>query len=409
MKRICWTALPVLLAIAPASHAQSVGYEETLEAAISGQPQVRTSELRLDARREIAEAADELPDPQLRGGICNLPVTGPDILDPTMMTMVEIGIEQDFPNLAERRARAGIASADIDFASAQLAHARHMARLGAGRAWISLAYAQRADLVVGEALDEIERLVPLARSSVAAGTARPGESLEIRRAVLEVEDARTRVAAEREAAQARLARFIGAENAVASGEIPPVDIQAERLRATLEYNPEIILAAAQVRQAEAAIDLARSDLRPDFSVGVSYGVRKRQYGDLFSVMGTVTLPLFSKKRQEPRIAAARSEAAAAREAQLDELRALEAQFEADLAAWRSAYRQWQRATEELLPLAESRAELERASFAAGRAELLDVIEAIKALALLRIDILEREEATVEAAANLRLTYREHHL
>ena len=126
-------------------------------------------------------------------------------------------------------------------------------------------------------------------------------------------------------------------------------------------------------------------------------------------MGTVTLPLFSKKRQEPRIAAARSEAAAAREAQLDELRALEAQFEADLAAWRSAFRQWQRATEELLPLAESRAELERASFAAGRAELLDVIEAIKALALLRIDILEREEATVEAAANLRLTYRERHL
>ena len=406
MKRICWTALPVLLAIAPASHAQSVGYEETLEAAVSGQPQVRTSELRLDARREIAEAADELPDPQLRGGIRNLPVTGPDILDPTMMTMVEIGIEQDFPNLAERRARAGIASADIDFASAQLAHARHMARLGAGRAWISLAYAQRADLVVGEALDEIERLVPLARSSVAAGTARPGESLEIRRAVLEVEDARTRIAAEREAAQAR---FIGAENAVASGEIPPVDIQAERLRATLEYNPEIILAAAQVRQADAAIDLARSDLRPDFSVGVSYGVRERQYGDLFSVMGTVTLPLFSKKRQEPRIAAARSEAAAAREAQLDELRALEAQFEADLAAWRSAFRQWQRATEELLPLAESRAELERASFAAGRAELLDVIEAIKALALLRIDILEREEATVEAAANLRLTYKERHL
>ena len=77
-----------------------------------------------------------------------------------------------------------------------------------------------------------------------------------------------------------------------------------------------------------------------------------------------------------------------------------------LAAWRSAYRQWQRATEELLPLAQSRADLERASFAANRAELLDVIEAIKALALLQIEILEREEATVEAATTLRLTYTE---
>lgn len=48
-----------------------------------------------------------------------------------------------------------------------------------------------------------------------------------------------------------------------------------------------------------------------------------------------------------------------------------------------------------------------ASFAAGRAELLDVIDAIKALALLEIEILEREQATAEAAVKLRLTYTEH--
>ena len=89
------------------------------------------------------------------------------------------------------------------------------------------------------------------------------------------------------------------------------------------------------------------------------------------------------------------------------LRALEAQFAADLAAWRSAARQWQRAREELLPLARDRADLETASFAAGRADLIDVIAAKTALALLELAILEREEATVEAAAKLRLTYREH--
>ena len=78
-----------------------------------------------------------------------------------------------------------------------------------------------------------------------------------------------------------------------------------------------------------------------------------------------------------------------------------------LAAWRSAFRQWQRATDELLPLAESRVDLERASFAAGRADLLDIIDAIKTLAMLRVEILQREEASVEAAANLRLTYGEY--
>jgi outer membrane protein, heavy metal efflux system len=409
MKRISWTALPVLLALAPASNAQSVGYEEALRAATSDQPQVRTSELRLDARREIADAADELPDPRLRAGIQNLPLSGPAAfeLNRQLPTQIQVGIEQEIPNLAKRRARFGIADADIDLAAAQLRQTRYRVRLGAGMAWISLAYAQRALTVADDALAEIEGLVPLARSSVAAGSARPAESLEVRRAVLEVADMRTRIEADREAAQAMLSRYTALPNATATGTIPSADLDPEGLRAMLQSNPELVVALAQVRQAEARSDLARSERRPDFGVNVSYGRRDPDFGDAVSVMGSITLPIFADRRQNPRIAAAEAEAAAAQSARADRLRELEARFETDLAAWRSAYRQWQRATDELLPLAESRVDLERASFAAGRAELLDVIDAIKTLAVLRVDILQREEATVEAAANLRLTYGEY--
>lgn len=409
MKRVFGAVMPALLAAAPAAHAQSVSYDEVLRAAVAGQPQVRAREFQLEARRGAADAADELPDPRLRAGVRNLPVTGPDLLDPTMMTMLEVGVEQEIPNLAERRARAGIASADVDFANAQLAHSRHMARLGAGHAWVELAYAQRALLVADEALTEISELVPVARSAVASGSARPGESLEIRRAVLEVEDAKTVIKADREAAQARLARYISAEAPLARGDTPSADVDPQHLRSTLERNPEIVLAAAQIQQAQAEIDLARSEKRPDFGVSASYGLRERQFGDVFTVMGSITLPLFGKHRQDPLIAAAEADARAARETREDRLRELKAQLETDLAAWRSAHRQWQRAREELLPLARDRADLEMASFAAGRAELLDVIDAIKALALLEIEILDREQAAVEAAVKLRLTYTEHAL
>jgi outer membrane protein, heavy metal efflux system len=409
MKRISWTALPVLLALAPASNAQSVGYEEALRAATSDQPQVRTSELRLEARREIADAADELPDPRLRAGVQNLPVGGPAAfeLGRQLPTQIQIGIEQEIPNLAKRRARFGMADADIDLAAAQLRQTRYRVRVGAGMAWISLAYAQRALTVADDALAEIERLVPLARSSVAAGSARPAESLEVRRAVLEVEDMRTRIEADRETAQAMLSRYTALPNATATGTIPSADLDPEGLRAMLQSNPELVVALAQVRQAEARSDLARSERRPDFGVNVSYGRRDPDFGDVVSVMGSITLPIFADRRQNPRVAAADAEAAAAQSARADRLRELEAQFETDLAAWRSAYRQWQRATDELLPLAESRVDLERASFAAGRADLLDIIDAIKTLAMLRVEILQREEASVEAAANLRLTYGEY--
>ena len=310
MKRVCWTALPVLLAIAPASNAQSVGYEEALRAAASDQPQVRTSELRLDARREIADAADELPDPRLRAGIQNLPVSGPAAFDlgRQLPTQIQVGIEQEIPNLAKRRARSGMADADIDFAAAQLIQTRYRVCVSAGKAWISLAYAQRALTVADDALAEIGGLVPLARSSVAAGSARPAESLEIRRAVLEVEDMRTKIEADREAAQAMLSRYTALTNAIATGTTPSPDLDPEGLRASLQSNPELVVALAQVRQAEARSDLSRSERRPDFGVNVSYGRRDPDFGDVVSVMGSITLPIFADRRQNPRVAAADAEA-----------------------------------------------------------------------------------------------------
>ncbi|WP_251566847.1 TolC family protein [Erythrobacter sp. 3-20A1M] len=386
-----------------------MGYEEALRAARVEQPVLQARELEVEALRSTAEAADELPDPRLRAGIVNLPVTGPAAfdLDRQLPTQVQVGVEQEIPNLAKRRARAGLAGSDIRLAEARLGVVGRDVEVAAGRAWISLAYAQQRLALAVEAQDELRKLVPVAHSAVASGSARPAESLEIRRALLEIDDARTRIEADRETAQARLTRYIARDEPVAQGAAPPVDVDLIELRRTLESNPGIILADTAEQRARAAIDLARAEKRPDFGVNVSFGRRNPDFGSVVSVMGSVTLPIFAGRRQEPRIAAAEAQAAAALAERADALRALEAQFEADLASWRSAARQWQRAREELLPLARDRADLEIASFAAGRAELIDVIEAKTALALLELEILEREEATVEAAAKLRLTYQEH--
>lgn len=409
MYRLGRWLMPGLLISGSAAAAQPVSYEDALQLALREQPAVQAGESRIEARRETAAAAATLPDPRLTAGITNFPVTGPVAFDPTgdMMTMFEIGVEQEIPNVGKRHALAGIAQADVNYAQAELVHAEHMARLAAGQAWVALAYAQRRLALADEALEELRELVPVARSAVASGSARPAQSLEVRRALLEIEDTRTMIEADREAAQARLARYVQTDEPVAEGIVPSVELDSEALRATLEHNPGLLVAGAAVEQAQAAIGLARADKRPDFGVSASVGLRDPNYGQMISVMGTMTLPLWAGRRQQPRIRAAEAEAVAARSEREDRLRELEAQFEADLAEWRGAYRQWQRAREELLPLARDRAELETASFAAGRAELIDVIEARTELALLELDILEREQATIEAATKLRLTYRKH--
>lgn len=252
----------------------------------------------------------------------------------------------------------------------------------------------------------MRKLVPVANSAVASGSARPAESLAIRRELLGIEDAITAIEAERESAQAMLARYIQVSNPVAEGRVPGPDVDPAILKQAVDTNPELRLADIARERAEAGVRLARAEKRPDFGVNVSYGRRDSDFGDVVSVMGSVTLPIFADRRQNPRIASAEAEAAAALAEREDRRRALNARFEADVAQWRSAMQQWQRAREEFLQLARDRASLETASFAAGRADLIDVIAAKTELALLELNILEREQAAVAAAATLRLTYLE---
>src|SRR5690606_23627822 len=118
---------------------------------------------------------------------------------------IQVGVEQAIPNLAKRHARASMAASDIRLSEARLGMASRDVVLAAGQAWISLNYAQQRHTVAQGALEDLGKLVPVARSAVAAGSARPAESLEVRRALLDIADASTRIKADQEAAQARLA------------------------------------------------------------------------------------------------------------------------------------------------------------------------------------------------------------
>src|SRR3990167_1542159 len=196
--RFGWVPLAALLA-AQAGYAQPIGFDEALQAAREELPAVQARGLEVEAMRETASAADELPDPRLSGGLVNAPVTGPAAfeLDGTEMTMLQVGIDQEIPNLAKRHARRGLADAETDLAQARLVHASHDAAVEAGQAWVTLAFAQRRFGLATERLEELRALVPLAQSAAAAGSARPAQTLEIRRALIEVENALTAVEGDR--------------------------------------------------------------------------------------------------------------------------------------------------------------------------------------------------------------------
>lgn len=399
----------MILASIPVSvAAQPVTYSQAVRSAVEEQPRTQARALDVEARQELVDAADEWPDPVARAGVMNFPVTGPNAFEPSevMMTMVQVGVEQRIPNGAKLSASREIARSDVRVAEARLSQTRREIAVEAGTAWVGLDFAQQRLALLEEVRPEIERLVPVARSAVTSGAARPAESLEVRRALLKLADVQTSIESEREEAQARLARYVDMSDPEAVGERPDSLVDTGRLDASLAAHPDLIAEDAVIERARSWLRLAEAEKRPDFAVNVSYGRRDPQFGDVASVIGSITLPVFQSRRQEPRIAAATLEEQARLAERLDVERRLAAEFEADLAAWRSALVQWNRAREELLPLARDRVDLELASYTAGRADLIDVIEAKTALALLELEILERHRAAVIAAVGLRLAYGE---
>jgi outer membrane protein TolC len=320
------------------------------------------------------------------------------------MTMKRVGFQQDLPNLAKRHAAQAQARAAVETAQAAQATKVRQIRLGAGQAWIDLAYAARRLTALDGIIHSLRALPAVARTAVASGTARPAQSLGIDQAIAGLEDRRDELVAGVARARAMLARWTGVQAPETVGDVPAIDLAPARLRAALEQHPDIVSADAGIRRAEADVDAARAEKRPDWGLEVAYQRRDPRYGDMMSAGVTMSLPLFARSRQDPRIAARQSARAQAEAEREETRRTLAADLEAALADHQMHHSQWQRAQRVLLPLARERSELETASYSAGRASLTDVVDAKASLADAELTVLDREAEVASDAIRLTIAF-----
>lgn len=396
-----------LLVLAPHSaSAEAVTFDEALSEASANAPQLQAGALRIDAQQSASISAAALPDPRVGVAIENFPISGPPAfsLSRDDMTMVTLSASQEIPNGAKRRARLTRAQADVGEARASFALTARQVRIEAALAWLDLAYAERRLTALDEGIARIAAYEGTSTSGVASGTVRPAQSLEVRRAVAALEDERAELEAQRGRAAAALARWTRDHDPETEGPIPAFEVDHHQLMDAIDRLPQLDVASARIGQAEADVELARAEKRPDLMVDVAYQRRDPGYGDMVSAGVTVNLPLFARRRQDPLIAARTAEAGAALAEREDARRALRAGLEAGLADHAMHHERLERARGTLLPLARQQSDLETASYAAGRASLADVIAARTQLVETEILVLDREVAVALDAGRLVLTY-----
>jgi outer membrane protein TolC len=337
--------------------------------------------------RERAVAEGQLMDPKLRFGAVNVPVDSFS-LDAEDMTMLEVGVSQEFPagrtrELTRKRMEQSAVAAEAVAADRRLVVQREVRR-----AWTELAYVARARKLVEGQAEWVEQMRASARARYASGE---GRQLDVLQAGLDVAMLREQLLdLDRDEAmrRAQLGRWIGDDQArLANATALPARASLEPL-ATLEErllrHPAQQDFERRIAAAETATDLARQRNRPSWMLDVSYGFRDGEMmggesrPDMLSAMVSFDLPLFRANRQDREVAAARAETRALHEMHDDHQREMLAMLtEAWSVADRTAALERFYETD-LLPLAEQSVHAALLAYGANRSMIDDVIAARRA-------------------------------
>lgn len=385
--RACALMALVWIAAGTAPAASALDLAEAERIAVARDAVLRQLASESEAMRQRGVAEGQLMDPKLRFGAVNVPVDSFS-LDEEDMTMVEVGVSQEFPagrtrSLARERMNQSASAAEAAAADRRLLVQREVRRT-----WTELAYLARARQLITDQVEWVEQMRASARARYASGE---GRQLDVLRAGLDVAMLREQLLdIDRDEAmrRAQLGRWIGDEEArdaqpdtlPARAPLEPLPVLEERLRA----HPAQVDYERRIDAAQTAVQLAEQRKRPAWMLDVNYGFRSGRMGngeprsDMLTAMVSVDLPIFSGNRQDRDIAAARAEERGLHDEHDNHLREMLAMLsEAWWVAERTADLERFYETD-LVPLADQSVQAALIAYGSNRSMIDDVIAARRA-------------------------------
>jgi outer membrane protein TolC len=312
---------------------------EAEDIALASEPGGEALRAQASALQERAIVAGQLPDPTLRVGLANYPISGGGF-STEGMTQAQLGVRQAFPRAREFDADRMNAQAEV---VARRADARHLDVLTSVReAWLEAYYAEQATRLVNASRPLFEDLVAITQSLYSVGRSSQHDVLRAELELSRLEDRLIDVSRARAEAEASLSRWLGldARRPIAPT-LPNWDMQfsLEDLRAGLDMHPALIAADAGISARDAAVRVAEENKKPGWALDLGYGYREgylptgEPRSDFISLAVTVELPFFSKNRQDRNLAAALGERSAAASTRADLRARLASQLDAEYARW----------------------------------------------------------------------------
>lgn len=382
-------ALLVSLAVSVAAHAEPEPdpvLAGLVRDALAARPEIREAELRARAETQRAPQVGALADPVLTLGIQN---DGFDSIEIGTMgtSFVQVMLSQALPWPGKRGLRRRVADLGAGAAAARVERVRLSTEAEVRRGYLDLLLARDRLALLDRLATLWQRSEEIARARYEVGSAPQSDILraQLERARLAqrrhtlVADERVRVQALNRLRARPLDEPIATTRTVRDYPEPVLGAEKEELAEAESRSPELRAAALEVRQGSAALDLARKERYPDFSVNV--GVMPRgSLEPMWQAGVSMNLPfLWGKTRRDAAITEARLLTDADRQASAavaQTLRQRVTERRTSLAAAKEVLRLYR---DGLLVQSNATVESTLAQYRVGRVTFASVLEAIAGL------------------------------
>ena len=371
---------------------------EAQRLAIAHSRQLPAQDMAVTASRDMAVAAAQLPDPVLKLGVDNLPVSGSDRFSLTsdFMTMRRIGVMQEITRSDKLRSRAERYERTAEKSLAEKATATAAIERDTATAWFDRYYAERMVATMAEQVAQARLEVQAAEGAYRGGRGTQADLLAARSTLAVLEDRSSELQLKVRNAKTALARWIGDPADATLADKPSTgDLRLDpaMLEADLSHHPQIAALDRQADIAAADARLAQADKSADWSVELAYQQRGPAYANMISIGVSIPLQWDQKNRQDRDLSARLAMVEQAKAERDEAVRAHVAETRTMLDEWRNVRERQVRYEQELIPLSEQRSAALLAAYRGGKANLADLLAARRGEIEVRIESLQLQAET----------------
>ena len=384
---------------------QALTLDQALRLAQGRSGQLVAQDAAAAAARAMAVSAGQMPDPTLKVGINNLPVTGPDRFSLTrdFMTMRSVGVAQEITRRDKLKARSARFDREAELADAGRAVALAKLRRDTATAWLERAYQERTMAVLQTLRAEAALQIEAADASYRGGRGTQSDVFAARSSVAQIDDRMRLTETQVVTARIKLARWVG-DNAdqplAAIPDTAALSWNTASLASRMEHHPQIAWMVGQENVARAEADIAQSNKHSDWSVELMVSQRGPAYSNMVSLNLSIPIQFDQKNRQDREVAARLALVEQLRAQREEATREHVAEARMWLAQWQGNRDRLERYDGAQIPLAAERTRAAMAAYRGGGGALAAVLEARRMEIDTRLDRLRLELETASLWAQL---------